>query len=75
MHGVPVLAGVSAAVASMVEAQHDCGDHTLFIGRIVGLRDDGRLPLVYHGGKYASLQHKKSASADPAIDFWELEPD
>ncbi|HVZ53870.1 MAG TPA: flavin reductase family protein [Pseudolabrys sp.] len=75
MHGVPVLAGVCAAVAAMVEAQHDCGDHTLFIGRIVGLRDDGRPPLVYHAGKYASLHYKEAASPDPAIDFWELEPE
>lgn len=73
--GIPVLAGVSAAVAATVEACHDCGDHSLFIGRVVGLRDDNRPPLVYHGGKYATLHHKKEKPADPAIDFWELEPD
>jgi flavin reductase (DIM6/NTAB) family NADH-FMN oxidoreductase RutF len=73
MAGVPVLAGVSAAIASIVEARHDCGDHTLFIGRIVGLRDDGRAPLVYHGGKYASLHYRETLSTDPTIDFWELE--
>jgi len=75
MHGVPVLAGVCAAIASIVEAQHDCGDHTLFIGRIVGLRDDGRPPLVYHAGKYASLHYKAAVGPDQEIDFWELEPD
>lgn len=75
MHGVPVLAGVCAAVASIVQAQHDCGDHSLFIGRIVGLRDDGRPPLVYHAGKYASLHYKETVAPDPAIDFWELEPE
>jgi 3-hydroxy-9,10-secoandrosta-1,3,5(10)-triene-9,17-dione monooxygenase reductase component len=70
---VPVLANVSAAVAAVLDAQHDCGDHTIFIGRVVGLRDDARAPLVYHGGKYASLHHKKELPSDPAIDFWELE--
>ena len=75
MHGVPVLAHVCAAVASIVEARHDCGDHSLFIGRIVGMRDDGRPPLVYHAGKYASLHYKQTVSPDQEIDFWELEPD
>jgi flavin reductase (DIM6/NTAB) family NADH-FMN oxidoreductase RutF len=75
MGGVPVIANVSAAVAAIVEAQHDCGDHTIFIGRIVGLRDDERAPLVYHAGKYATLQHRKETPAGPAIDFWELPHD
>lgn len=73
MSGVPVLAGVSAAIASIVAARHDCGDHSLFIGHIVGMRDDGRPPLVYHSGKYASLHYKETLSPGPAIDFWELE--
>lgn len=75
MDGVPVLAGVSAAIASLVEARHDCGDHSIFIGRIVGMRDDGRPPLVYHGGQYATLHHKAPAPSDPGLDFWELAHD
>ncbi len=75
MGGVPVIANVSAAIAATVHAQHDCGDHSIFIGRIVGLRDDERAPLVYHAGKYATLQHRKEVPAGPVIDFWELEPD
>jgi flavin reductase (DIM6/NTAB) family NADH-FMN oxidoreductase RutF len=75
MHGVPVLSGVSAAIAATLEAQHDCGDHSIFIGRIVGLRDDERQPLVFHGGKYATIRHKKDAPADQTIDFWELPPE
>jgi len=73
MGGVPVLADVSAAIAATVAARHDCGDHTLFIGNIIGMRDDGRAPLVYHAGKYASLHYKDTLAPDPAIDFWELE--
>lgn len=75
MSGVPVLANVSAAIAATLAAQHDCGDHTIFIGRIVGLRDDARAPLVYHAGKYATLHHRKERPTDTSIDFWELEPD
>jgi flavin reductase (DIM6/NTAB) family NADH-FMN oxidoreductase RutF len=72
--GVPVLTGVSAALAAEVETRHDCGDHSLFIGRVIGLREHSRPPLVYHSGKYATLHYKKELPADPAIDFWELEP-
>lgn len=72
--GIPVLANVCASIASTVAAKHDCGDHTLFIGRIVGMRDYGKPPLAYHGGKYAELLYRKNMPADHAVDFWELEP-
>ena len=75
MSGIPVLAHASAAIAANLAAEHDCGDHTIFIGHIVGLRDDEHAPLVYHAGKYALLQHKKETPAGAPIDFWELEPD
>ena len=72
---VPVLANVCAALAAEVEARHDCGDHSLFIGRVLGLRDDDRLPLVFHGGKYATLHYKTTKAPEAAIDFWELDHD
>lgn len=73
IEGVPVLAGVSATLAAKVAARHECGDHSLFIGHILGMRDEGRAPLVFHGGKYATLHPKKETPANPTIDFWELE--
>ncbi len=73
--GVPVLARVCAAIAAEIVARHDCGDHSLFIGHILGLRDDERPPLAFHGGHYASIHHRKAMPADQAIDFWELEPE
>ena len=75
INGVPVLAGVCAAIAAEIVARHDCGDHSLFIGHILGLRDDERPPLAFHGGKYATVHHRKETPANQAIDFWELEPD
>ena len=75
MSGVPVLAEVSAAIATEIVARHDCGDHSLFIGHILGLRDDERPPLVFHAGQYATVHHRKTAPANQTIDFWELEPD
>lgn len=74
IEGIPVLAGVTASLAAEIDTRHDCGDHTLFIGRIVGLREYSRPPLVYHAGKYATLHYKKETPAVPAVDFWELEP-
>lgn len=73
IEGVPVLAGVSAVIAANIVARHDCGDHSLFIGQIIGMRDEGRAPLVYHAGKYAMLHYRKETPADQTIDFWELE--
>jgi flavin reductase (DIM6/NTAB) family NADH-FMN oxidoreductase RutF len=70
--GVPVLSGVSAVIAARVEARHDCGDHSLFVGHILGMRDEGRPPLVYHGGKYATLHYRKTLPPDQVVDFWEL---
>ena len=75
MGGVPLLAGVSAAIAAEIVARHDCGDHSLFIGHILGLRDDERPPLVFHAGKYATVRYRKETPANQAIDFWELEPE
>ncbi len=75
MSGVPVLAGVCAAVAAEIVARHDCGDHSLFIGHIIGMRDDERPPLVFHGGKYATVHYRTETPANQAIDFWELEPE
>lgn len=71
---IPVLARASAAVAAVVEARHECGDHTLFIGRVVGLRDDERQPLVYYSGRYTTLPVKQGAPVESWIDFWKLEP-
>jgi flavin reductase (DIM6/NTAB) family NADH-FMN oxidoreductase RutF len=70
MAGVPVLGGVSAAIATLIDARHDCGDHTLFIGHIIEMRDEGRAPLVYQGGRYASLVYPQEPSPYPVIDFW-----
>lgn len=75
MSGVPVLAGVCAAIAAEIVACHDCGDHSLFIGHILGMRDDERPPLVFYGGKYATVHHRKETPANSGIDFWELEPE
>ncbi|WP_156895777.1 flavin reductase family protein [Massilia putida] len=38
-------------------AQHDGGDHVIFVGRVVRIhKKDPAAPLVFFGGKYAVLQ-------------------
>jgi flavin reductase (DIM6/NTAB) family NADH-FMN oxidoreductase RutF len=72
---VPLLKGASAVIAAETQARHDCGDHSLFVGHIIGMRDDGLPPLLFHGGKYATLHYKKTEAAAEPIDFWELPHD
>jgi flavin reductase (DIM6/NTAB) family NADH-FMN oxidoreductase RutF len=51
----PVVADAAAEIGADIVAQHECGDHTLFIGRIVHLAVHGRPPLLVHEGRYASV--------------------
>jgi flavin reductase (DIM6/NTAB) family NADH-FMN oxidoreductase RutF len=53
--GAPLIPGALASFDCVVEAEHDAGDHVIFVGRIEHIvrRDDA--PLVYCSGKYAGL--------------------
>jgi flavin reductase (DIM6/NTAB) family NADH-FMN oxidoreductase RutF len=66
----PLLASAHARIAAEIVAAHDCGDHTLFIGRIVHVDCDEREPLVLHRGRYGGLALKQVAAAYPVTDFW-----
>jgi len=66
----PVLTHAAATIAAEVVAQHDCGDHTLFIGRIVHLAAHARPPLAVHEGRYASLSYSQERAPDWVADFW-----
>jgi flavin reductase (DIM6/NTAB) family NADH-FMN oxidoreductase RutF len=66
----PVLADASATIAADIVARHDCGDHSIFIGRIAHLQDFARPPLLVHEGRYASLTYSKERAADWVADFW-----
>ena len=68
--GVPLLKHASAVIAAETEARHDCGDHTLFVGRILHMRDHGKAPLVYHGGRYGSFVSSAQQAGEPTIEFW-----
>lgn len=51
--GAPVLDGVSAWIDCTLGAEHDGGDHTIVVGRVVDLgADPARLPLLFYRGDY-----------------------
>jgi flavin reductase (DIM6/NTAB) family NADH-FMN oxidoreductase RutF len=51
--GAPVLDGVSAWVDCTLWAEHDGGDHTIVVGRVLDLgADPARLPLLFYRGGY-----------------------
>jgi 3-hydroxy-9,10-secoandrosta-1,3,5(10)-triene-9,17-dione monooxygenase reductase component len=50
--GTPQLAGAMACVEALVEDAIAGGDHTILIGRVVGLRTHGGVPLIYFGGGF-----------------------
>jgi flavin reductase (DIM6/NTAB) family NADH-FMN oxidoreductase RutF len=51
--GSPILDGVIGYLDCRLHAEHDAGDHQIFIGEVLelGFEAEGR-PLLFHGGKY-----------------------
>lgn len=66
----PLLTNASATIATDIEMRHDCGDHSIFIGRIVHLQAFARAPLVVHEGRYASLTYSMERAPEWVADFW-----
>jgi 3-hydroxy-9,10-secoandrosta-1,3,5(10)-triene-9,17-dione monooxygenase reductase component len=62
-YGSPLLEGVSAWVDCDLYAEHDGGDHTIAIGRVLDLgADETRIPLLYYRGRYAAAAEPGSPS-------------
>ena len=53
--GAPVLAGCAAVFECQAQAQHETGDHWLFIGQVLRLDDQGVAPLLFQAGHYHLL--------------------
>jgi flavin reductase (DIM6/NTAB) family NADH-FMN oxidoreductase RutF len=66
----PLVPGASATLAADIVARHDCGDHTVFIGRITHMKPGIAAPLVLHGGRYAALMYSDEEFAAPIVDLW-----
>jgi flavin reductase len=55
--GSPILEQATGYLDCWVAAQHEAGDHIIFIGEVVALGiDPSRPQLVFHGGRYAALR-------------------
>ena len=55
--GSPILDGVLAYVDCRLEAEHDAGDHTIAVGRVldIDILDGQRGPLLFFRGGYTRL--------------------
>ncbi len=51
----PVLAGAAAFFECALLAQHEVGDHRLFIGQVLNAGESALPPLVFNGGHYHLL--------------------
>lgn len=62
--GAPVLDGVLAYVDCALEAEHDAGDHTIAVGRVLDIEvlDGERGPLLFFRGAYG---HFAGSGASP----------
>jgi flavin reductase (DIM6/NTAB) family NADH-FMN oxidoreductase RutF len=56
--GSPILVDSLAWYNCRVDATHDGGDHTIFVGRVetVGFGAEGKSPLVYFANRYAGVK-------------------
>jgi flavin reductase (DIM6/NTAB) family NADH-FMN oxidoreductase RutF len=65
----PFVAGAVGAVSAEIVDIAECGDHTLFIGRILDMQADDDEPLLFYGGRYADIgaSHRR---APPVFSFW-----
>jgi len=53
---VPMLKECAARLECRTFSHHDGGDHIVFLGEVLQIKSDAESrPLLFHGGKYASL--------------------
>ena len=62
----PILNRALATLTAEIASSAECGDHTLFIGRIGHMHAAGLSPLLFYAGRYARI--------DRAHVIEELEP-
>jgi flavin reductase (DIM6/NTAB) family NADH-FMN oxidoreductase RutF len=53
--GVPLLAGVLAAIECAVRQRFTAGDHDVFVGEMVGVRVAASAPLIHFASHYRRL--------------------
>jgi len=66
--GVPLLEGCVAQLECRREASYPGGDHVVFIGRVLRIRNNGRKPLALRSGRYMIVHPHEPVSAQDGID-------
>lgn len=56
----PVLDRAVAAITAEVQSTSACGDHTLFVGRILEMEAADHPPLLFFGGRYLRIPRGES---------------
>jgi flavin reductase (DIM6/NTAB) family NADH-FMN oxidoreductase RutF len=54
-NGAPVLADCAAVFECVSVAQHDIGDHLLFVGQVSRVIESNLPPLLFHSARYHKL--------------------
>jgi flavin reductase (DIM6/NTAB) family NADH-FMN oxidoreductase RutF len=54
--GAPLLRGVAVNIDCRVVAEHDAGDHVIYLGRVEEVRSFDREPLLYFRGAYGGFE-------------------
>jgi flavin reductase (DIM6/NTAB) family NADH-FMN oxidoreductase RutF len=65
-----VLVGSVGVVAADIVGTAECGDHTIFLGRIRELAVEEHAPLVFYGGRYAALDREQRLEHLGPQSFW-----
>jgi flavin reductase (DIM6/NTAB) family NADH-FMN oxidoreductase RutF len=60
IHEAPLVEGALAHFVAKVERSYWGGDHSLFLGRVEYARQGPGTPLLFHGGRYASVGRSDS---------------
>lgn len=55
VHGAALVPGALAHIECGLAAAHPAGDHTIYVGKVLGLSVHPGCPLVYHSGAYHPL--------------------
>lgn len=70
VEGVPLLPGSLARIAARIIVSHACGDHTLFIGRILHMDNSEGDPLLFFNSRYSTVDHSRPEPLADAPYFW-----
>jgi flavin reductase (DIM6/NTAB) family NADH-FMN oxidoreductase RutF len=53
--GIPTIADSVARMTAELTGAHDCGDHTLFVGRVLQMTAADKPPLLFYASRYRAI--------------------